>query len=146
MREEIPYSISIYGFADDHGLGNDFAANMDEEKRVIVDLEECTVVVERWMDFNRLKMNCAKTEFILVGSKQQLGKTKIDHININGIPIKKSSCIKCLHALTNSNLTFKQHITSKFKTSTLNMLRLKYTRECLNKDTAIFFGTRYGYI
>ena len=62
------------------------------------------------MDLNRLKINCVKTEVILVGSKQQLEKTKIDHINVNGIPNKKSSCIKYLGALTDSNVTFKQHI------------------------------------
>ena len=67
MREEIPDSISIYGFADDHGLRNNFAANTDEEKQAIVALEDYTVVVKRWMDLNRLKMNHAKTEFILVG-------------------------------------------------------------------------------
>ena len=89
------------------------------------------------MDGLRLKMNCPKTEFILVGSKQQLGKTKIDHININEIQIKKSSCTKYLGALTDSNLMFKQHITSKCKTATWNMLRLKYIRECLTKEAEI---------
>ena len=74
MREKILHSISIYGFANNHGLRNDFAVNTDEEQQAIVDLEECTVAVKRWMDLNRLKMNCAKTEFILVSSKQQIGK------------------------------------------------------------------------
>ena len=61
MREEILDSISIYGFADDHGLRDSFAVNTDEEQQAIVDLEECMVVVKRWMDLNRLKTNCAKT-------------------------------------------------------------------------------------
>ena len=125
VREEIPDSISIYGFADDHGLGNNFAVNMDEVQQAIVDLEGCMVAVKQWMDINRLKMNSAKTEFILVGSKQQLGKTKIDHINVNSIPIKKSFCIKYLGALTDSNVTFKQHITSKYKTATWNTAKVK---------------------
>ena len=92
---------------------------------------------EKMNDLNRLKMNFVKTEFILVDSTQQLGKTKIDHINVNGILIKKLSCIKYLVALTDSNLTFKQHITSKCKTATWNMLRLNYIRECLTEDPAI---------
>ena len=139
MRKDIPDSISIYGFADDHGLRNDSTVNTDEEQQAIVNLEECVVAVKRWMDLNtqRLKMNCAKTEFILVGSKQQLGKTKADHINVNSISIKKSSCIKYLGALPDGNLRFKQQITSKFKTAIWNMLRLKYITECLTKDAAI---------
>ena len=67
-------------------------------------------------------------------------KTKIDHINVNGILIKRSSCIKYLGALTDSNLSFKQHITSKCKTATWNMLRLKYIRECLTKDAPILLA------
>ena len=45
MREEIPDSISIYRFDDDHGLRNDFAVNTDEEQEAIVDLEEIMVAV-----------------------------------------------------------------------------------------------------
>ena len=47
MREEILDSISTYGFADDHGLRNNFAVNMDEQQQAIVDMEEWIVVMKR---------------------------------------------------------------------------------------------------
>ena len=47
MREEILDNISIYGFADDHELKDNFAVNTEEAQQAIVDLEECTVSGEK---------------------------------------------------------------------------------------------------
>ena len=52
--------------------------------------------VKNWMDQNRLKMNSDKTEFILIGSRQQLQKCHSKQININSENIAKSETIKYL--------------------------------------------------
>ena len=46
----------------------------ESERNVIRSLEGCTTLIKGWMDENRLWINSAKTEFILIGSRQQLVK------------------------------------------------------------------------
>ena len=42
------------------------------------------------MDNNRLKMNTDKTEFVMIGGRQQLSKATTSDINVNGDIIQLS--------------------------------------------------------
>ena len=91
--------------------------------------------VKKWMDHNRLKMNSDKTEFILIGSKQQLQKSHTKQININSENIARSEAIKYLGAWIDSNLSFKKHITKRCKMAMWNLHKLKCIRKFLNQET-----------
>ena len=54
-------------------------SRMSQEKCVFVK-EDCIADIRRWMNINLLKPNDSKTEFIVIGNRQQLNK--IDHISI----------------------------------------------------------------
>ena len=56
---------------------------IDSETYVIATIESCITSIKHWMDGNRLKMNSAKTDFILIGSRQQLVKCKTTSILAN---------------------------------------------------------------
>ena len=60
-------------------------------------------------------MNSDKTEFILIGSKQQLQKCHTKQININSENITRSETIKYLGAWIDNNLSFKKHTTERCK-------------------------------
>ena len=116
LRLEVPRSIDLHGFADDHVMKKDFlASNCNEEDNMIHQLQDCCMGVKNWMDHNRLKMNSDKTEFILIGSMQQLWKCHSQQININSENIAKSETIKYLGAWLDSNLSFKKNITERCK-------------------------------
>ena len=87
------------------------------------------------MDQNRLKMNSDKTEFILIGSRQQLQKCHTQQININSENIVKSETIKYLVAWIDSDLSFKKHITERCKMAIWNLQKLKHIRKFLNQET-----------
>ena len=73
MHEVVQRPISLYGFADDHKLRDQFKANdRDNENASISTLENSADDLKTWMDENRLRMNSDKTEFIMFGSKVQL--------------------------------------------------------------------------
>ena len=91
--------------------------------------------VKNWMDHNRLKMNSDKTEFILIGSWQQLQKCHSKQININSENIAKSETIKYLGAMIDSNLSFRKHITERSKMAMWNLHKLKHIRKFFNKET-----------
>ena len=38
------------------------------------ELEQCALIINDWINENKLKMNVSKTEFIMFGSRQQLDK------------------------------------------------------------------------
>ena len=98
-------------------------------------LEKTLVDVNEWMNQNRLKMNNAKTEYIMFGSRQQLGKCNSSGINVNGAAVERATKIKYLGALLDDQLTLKQQVTNKCKIAMLNLHRIKMIKEYLDVDT-----------
>ena len=135
LRLEVPRSINLHGFADDHIIKKDFlASKCNEEDNMIHQLQDCCMGVKKWMDQKRLKMNSDKTEFILIGSRQQLQKCHSKQININSENITKSEAIKYLGAWIDSNFSFKKHITERCKMAKWNLHKLKNIRKFLNQE------------
>ena len=91
--------------------------------------------VQTWMDKNCLKLNNAKTELNLFGSRQTLSKCITNSININGHEVNRSGTIKYLGAWLDQELKMKQHIVKKCRIAVLNMQRIKYLRPILTEDT-----------
>ena len=66
MKEIVPPSIDIHGYADDHALKSSFlASSLTAEKSSIHGLEKLASSVKRWMDQNKLKMNSSKIVYIV---------------------------------------------------------------------------------
>ena len=60
---------SVSGYADDHALINTFhPENVDISPKLVSNIS----CIKDWMNRNQLKMNDAKTEFIVFGSKHQV--------------------------------------------------------------------------
>ena len=136
LRLEVPRSIDLHGFADDHVMKKDFlASKCNDEDNTIHQLQDWWMRVKNWMDHNRLKMNSNKTESILIGSKQQLQKCHTKQININSENITRSETIKYLGVWIDSSLSFKKHITERCKMAMWNLHKLKHIRKFLNQET-----------
>ena len=73
------------------------------------------------MDINRLKISSSKTEFIIIGSRQQLLKCNTENINITEDIIPRLPIFKYLGALVDERLSFKDHINTKCKTAMYNL-------------------------
>ena len=77
--------------------------------------------VKLWMDENRLKINNGKTEFIMFGAKKQLAKCTTTSIDVNNTEVSTSKVVKYLGMWMDCNLTFKDHIVKKCRTSMINI-------------------------
>ena len=128
--------ISLYGYADDHGLRMTCKPATESEISTVTDPQDCLSSVKDWMDENWLKMNSSKTEVIIFGSRQQLSKTITNSMCINGKNIEISDCIKYLGVWTDQHLTFKHHIKIKCKTAMWNLQKLKNIRPVLTIEAA----------
>ena len=136
LQQVVQSPIKLHGFRDDHAIKDSFMPDniIKAESNVIRSLEGCTTSIKGWMDENRLQVNSAKTDFILIGSRQQLVKWKTNSILANGETIQRSSSIKYLGALIDERLSFKQYITSKCKMAKWNLQKLTAIRSVLTDD------------
>ncbi|CAH3026481.1 unnamed protein product [Porites evermanni] len=53
-------------------------------------MERCISDILTWMLTDKLKLNDDKTEFMLIGTKQQLSKVNIDCLNYPSLKLKKT--------------------------------------------------------
>ena len=99
LNDIVPSDLHLSGFADDHSVRKEFRANdRNAELQTKEEIEECMVNVRSWMDWVRLKMNSAKTEFIYFRSKVQLSKCVVAHLNVNDEIVERAAVIKYLGA------------------------------------------------
>ena len=64
LRLEVPRSIDLHGFADDHVMKKGFlTSKCNDEDNTIHQLQDYCMRVKNWMDHNRLKMNSNKTVY-----------------------------------------------------------------------------------
>ena len=136
LQHVVQSPIKLYGFADDHAIKDSFMPDniIKLEGNVIIALESCITSIKQWMDENRLRMNSAKTDFIFIGSRQQLVKCKTTSILASDEIIQWSPIIKYLGALIDERLSFKQFISSKCKMAMWNLQKLKAIRNVLTDD------------
>jgi hypothetical protein len=79
-------------------------------------------------------MNDSKTEFILLGSRQQLAKCITNQINVNGQCVERTNIIKYLGAWIDQNVSFKRHIVKKCGTAMGSLFRIRNIRKYLTQD------------
>ena len=81
LMEIIPESNNslLSGYVDDHAIVNSF--NPDN-KKIKQKIENDIRKIKTWMEEYQLKMNDAKTEFIILGTSNNLRKNNLDNIEI----------------------------------------------------------------
>lgn len=73
-------------------------------------MESCIADIRRWMANHQLMLNDGKTEFLIIGSRQQLAKVNIDNIQVGSSEIKPASSVRNLGAWFDSSMTMNVHI------------------------------------
>ena len=126
---------SISGYADDHCLYSSFKPSTKDEKKVILEQEDCLRKVKTWMSQNRLKMNDDKTEFILIGHQSQLKKCSINSITVDSSIIRASDHIKYLGVWIDKELNFKHHILKKSRLAAMNLRNISKIRQHLSESS-----------
>ena len=89
------------------------------------------------MNENRLKMNAAKTEFMLFGRLRNLSKIDKHHeIDVVGEAVKPSDTLQYLGSFLDPVLLFKEFIKRKCTIANWNLLKIKHIRNYLTVDVA----------
>ena len=126
LQEIVPEEVCLNRFADDHSVKRSFKADdRKAEHTTISILHNCLKDVKLWMDKNRLQMNEANTECIMFGAKKQLDKCTATSIDVNNTEVSMSKVVKYLGMWMDSNLTFKDHMVKKCRTSMIDIQQIK---------------------
>ena len=107
--EMIPASKESFlsGYADDHAVIHSFSPN---NKKIRQHIASNIDKIRNWMEENQLKMNDAKTEFIVIGTARNLKKNTLENIEIGDSLIHWTSKIKFLGVYLDENLSLKDHV------------------------------------
>ena len=122
----------LSGYADDHAVIHSFNLDNSNINQIIEnDIEK----IKMWMEDNQLKMNDAKTEFIVIGTSSSLWKNTLNHIKIGNKKIQRSSNIKFLGIYLDEKLSFKDHIQNRSKKANYNLRLIRNIQKYIDIDS-----------
>lgn len=108
VRRHLP---SAHCYADDTQLYISFNPNdSDHRDNAMKAMESCVCDVKEWMKNDRLLLNADKTEFIIIGTRQQLDKISLSHLNVGTSEVRNSFCVKNLSSWFDNHLNMNEHI------------------------------------
>jgi hypothetical protein len=73
-------------------------------------IENAMLAIENWTGINYLQLNSEKTEFILLGTKEQIAKISRSEVTLNGITFNLRQVVRNLGVLIDSFLKFEHHV------------------------------------
>ena len=111
-------------YADDTSIS--IAASSLPELESVLNTELANL--HEWLNVNKLSLNIAKTELMLIGSRQRLAKTTIGHsltVQIEGHEIDRVPHTKSLGLYIDQNLSWSKHVneTAKIISSGIGALK-----------------------
>ena len=122
-------------FADDTNLTASANSMTDLEAAVNSDLEN----LRKWLIANKLSLNVAKTEFMLIGSKLMIKNISNSHPNV----FIENNQIKQVHECKNLGVTIDQHLSWKNNTEnickkvTAGISAIRRIKPFVDQDTLI---------
>ena len=113
-------------------------------------MENCIEDIRSWMLSDKLKLNDNKTEFLIIGTSQQLAKVDIGSIRVGDSDVSPVSVAKNLGSWFDSKLTMETHITKTCSSSFYYLYNIRRIRKYLFKhctETLIhaFISSRIDY-
>ena len=149
------YLPNVHVYADDSQLYISFSPNdIDEQLNTLSAIKDCVAAIRSWMSEDKLKLNDDKTEFLLVGTKQQLAKVCIKDIKVGCVEISPSSSVRNLGMWFDSSLNMSEHMTklcaSAFFFCFFYLYNIRRIRKYLSKNSAetlvhAFISSRLDY-
>jgi hypothetical protein len=128
-------SISYHLYADDTQLYISFSSSDS-----IASLSKLSTTLESvycWLVSNRLSVNPSQTEFILVGTPQQRSKIASSSVSFCTYTLTPTAQARNLGVIFDSDLSFKQHISSICSSSFYHIRQLRQIRSSLDTNSAI---------
>jgi len=102
------------------------------------------------MGSNRLKLNADKTQFIWVGTRQQLDKIHITELQLQSADVPFAETVSDLGVVVDSQLNMSAHVSAVSRSCLFQLRQLRTVRHSLSMDAAktlarAFISSRLDY-
>ena len=101
----------------------------------VVAMERCISDIRTWMLTDKLKLNDDKTEFMLIGTKQQLSKVNIDCLTVGSIDVAPVTVARNLGTWFDSNLNLQEQIRKTCKSGFFHLYNVRRIRKYLSQES-----------
>jgi len=127
------HAVQYHQYADDTQVYVTFLpGELDTEMEAFSRLQCCLNEVRLWMALNNLKLNDDKTDFLILGTRQQLNKISQNSIDLGGYEIKANKTVKNLGATFDSHMSLETHVNQITKSAWFNLFRLSKIKQYLS--------------
>ena len=113
--------------------------NVNQEA-ALARVERCIEDIRNWMLNDKLKLNDDKTEFMIIGTSQQLAKVSINSLRVGTATITPVSSARNLGSWFDSKLTMTIHISKSCNSAFYYLYNLRRIRKYLSKNNIKTIG------
>ena len=94
--------------------------------------------VKAWLSSNKLSLNIARTEYILIGSRPKISSIDVQPtVKINTRPIKRVKCTKLLGVEIHEHLKWEKHVDHIASKVSSEIGAIKKLKEFVDRDTLV---------
>ena len=86
--------------------------NSISQDTALMAMEDCIADIKQWTQHNCLMLNDDKTEFMIIGTHQQLAKVDVNNIRVGDHDIRKSRSVRDLVAWFDEKFAMSAHVTN----------------------------------
>ncbi|XP_078372669.1 uncharacterized protein LOC144656313 [Oculina patagonica] len=109
IKDHLPVA---HAYADDTQLYLSFKpVSTSSQSEAIEARELCIKAIRAWMITDKLKLNDDKTEFLIIGTRQQLNKVNIEKLSVGDVSVAPVAAARNLGTWFDTNLSLVTHIT-----------------------------------
>ena len=129
---------NVHAYADDTQLYLGFnPGDYANVTAAVSSIQSCIPDVQSWMMMDRLKLNPDKTEFLILGTRQQLEKVIISHLVVGESRIGPSTKVNSLGSWFDFNLDMLSHVNNICSSSFYYIYNIRRIRKYLSQQTAL---------
>ena len=129
----------MHAYADDTQLYLSFKPGCTAaEEESMAAMENCILnVICAWMIMDKMKINDIKTEFLIIGTKQQLNKVNIKTLSVCDSAVAPAALARNLGVLFDENITLLPHINNTCKNAFYYIRNVRRIRKYLSVETVV---------
>ena len=140
LFEVIKHHLPVaHAYADDTQLYLSFNPNTSSsQSEAIKGMELCIKAIRAWMITDKLKLNDDKTEFLIIGTRQQLSKVHIEKLSVGDVSVAPATVARNLGTWFDTNLSLVTHIAKTCKAAFYHLHNIRRIRKFLTmKSTKV---------
>ena len=124
---------SVHSYANDTQLCSAFSPNVQgDDASAVKAICDCIMDLRNWMIRDRLMLNDDKTEFLLLGTKQQLAKFDINSITVGESVVNTKPVVRNLGSWFDSQLSMSTHISKLCSSAFFHLHNISRIRKFLS--------------